>query len=328
MNVTSPTYGPAVLVVPGSSATSLLYAKMSGTQTSAQGGFMPTAGMLSAAKLTIVKDWIDAGATSECNGTVDTSTTGGHHPPGFDDPAVHGPEATCQTETCTECHGDDLSGGTSGVSCDSCHASGWRTDCVYCHGGTDNTTGAPPSNFLGSASALFPEHTSHVEENNHIAWDDCTQCHTRPTDVLSPGHFLVGDTTGCVAELDFAAGLSRAGTYGGSGSCTNLYCHSNGQSSTSVNTTAARTGTTYGCDGCHGAASNEWRGLSGEHEKHEGEANCVDCHSATISGNTTISNVANHVDGEKDVAMPSGITWSGGRCTGTCHGETHNNESW
>lgn len=323
VNVTSPEYGPAVLVVPGSSATSLLYAKMTNTQTGSQGGMMPTAGLLSAAKIAVIKDWIDAGASSECDGPVDTSTTGGYHPPGFDDPGVHGQEAMCQEDTCTTCHGSDLTGGTSGVSCDSCHASNWRTDCTYCHGGGDNNTGAPPVDFDGSSTGIsFPEHTSHVEENNHAAWDDCTQCHSRPTDVLTPGHFLVGDSTACVAELDFSAGLSSRGTYGGSGSCSNLYCHSNGSSSTA--TGSARTGSTYGCGDCHASSA---RSLPDNHDEH-GEFDCDECHGTTVTGNTTISTPANHVDGEKDVALPSGMTWSSGRCNGSCHGESHSNRSW
>jgi len=327
VGVTSPTYG-VIRVVPGSAATSLLYLKMANLQSGSQGGVMPTTGSLSADKLAIIETWIDSGASAECDGTIDTSTTGGHHPPGYDDPDVHGIDAKCQAEACTECHGTDLDGGTSGVSCDDCHAAtdpGWKTDCTWCHGGTETPGGAPPVDIDGSSTGLsFPEHTSHVTEGNHAAWG-CEQCHTTPSSALSVGHFIIGDTTECAAEVVFTAGLSSRGTYAGGGSCNNLYCHSNGQSTTS--TGSARTGASYRCDSCHDDDS----GLSGRHGDHIGEdgISCDDCHAATASGSTTIIGPDQHVDGEKDVVFASsGMTRTSGRCTGSCHGESHSNRSW
>ena len=39
------------------------------------------------------------------------------------------------------------------MSCDDCHDEGWRTDCVFCHGGVDDTTGAPPEDIRDEADA-------------------------------------------------------------------------------------------------------------------------------------------------------------------------------
>jgi hypothetical protein len=63
VNVAS-TYGD-ILVVPSDPASSLLYTKMEGTNSSGTGGFMPPAGLLGEGTLQIVEDWILAGALPE-----------------------------------------------------------------------------------------------------------------------------------------------------------------------------------------------------------------------------------------------------------------------
>ncbi len=250
--------------------------------------------------------------------------TGTVHPAGYAVSTVHGIEAKLQTQACTGCHGEDLTGGTAQVSCDSCHTSGWRTDCTFCHGGTENSTGAPPEDIDDAVTDVsFPEHGAHVTETIHTAFD-CVQCHTRPTDILSPGHIFVGDTTGGAAEMDFLGGLSPAGTYSTSSGCDNLYCHGNGQAG---NAGDARTGDTSSCSMCHGDA-NSGRSLSGQHGEHVGRYECEECHSLTVSGNTTIATPVNHVNGVRDLALPAGITFDNGRCDGACHGEDHRGRNW
>jgi hypothetical protein len=254
---------------------------------------------------------------------------GRHHPAGFYDPAQHGVAAKVQEETCTDCHGADLTGGTDAEpSCDSCHPADWRTDCTFCHGGTDNTTGAPPRDIRGetdAAATSFPEHTAHVTTNIHEAFD-CVQCHTRPTDVLSVGHVFVGDTTKGVAEVSFSAGLSSAGTYAGAASCSNLYCHGNGQG----NNGTAESGEDFSaCSDCHGSATRRSGDLSGRHEDHLEEGlSCEDCHADTVSDADTIADPALHVNGTADLHLPDTMERTGGRCTGTCHGETHDRRTW
>jgi len=44
----------------------------------------------------------------------------GNHPSGWL-PAGHAAEAKAKTQLCTDCHGDDLKGGTSNISCTQCH---------------------------------------------------------------------------------------------------------------------------------------------------------------------------------------------------------------
>jgi len=246
--------------------------------------------------------------------------TDGYHPEGWSDPTVHGMAAKCQEQDCTSCHGVDLGGGPVGVSCNLCHPAGWQTDCTFCHGGTADTSGAPPVDIDNAATGLsFPEHTVHVQEGIHAAWD-CTQCHVKPADVLASGHFLVGDWTACAADVIFTAGLSSAGVYAGSGSCANLYCHGNGNGRRG----SATTGTKATCATCHPQS-----GLGGQHGEHLDEGvTCGQCHADTVTKGSTISDPAQHVDGEIDNAFPSGMAWNGSTCTGSCHGENHPGWSW
>lgn len=318
VGVASPTYG-TVRVIAGDAAGSFLYQKV----TAAQGGSgdsMPPGTTVNAADAEVIRSWIDSGATSDC-GLPDTGTDT-FHEAGYAGAAVHGMDAKYQVLACIDCHGADLTGGSAGVSCDGCHATTWRTDCTFCHGGTDNTTGAPPVDIDNLTTSLsFPEHTSHTERTTHPEWD-CVQCHVTPEDALSVGHLFVGDSSAGVAEVDFSGGLSSAGTYGSG--CT-VYCHGSGQRGSSGSVTS---GASNSCHLCHGDATNA-RGLTGAHADHAEEGvSCGDCHSTVASGNSTISNPDKHVDGNIDLAMPSAVTWNSGTCSGSCHGEGHNNERW
>src|SRR5205814_2192141 len=78
----------------------------------------------------------DAGRVAQ----VDLAGVARYHPSGFADAIIHGPELKLQRQDCRTCHGADLKGGSSAVSCDGCHTSGWRTHCVFCHGGANGDT--------------------------------------------------------------------------------------------------------------------------------------------------------------------------------------------
>jgi predicted CxxxxCH...CXXCH cytochrome family protein len=257
-------------------------------------------------------------ADADADADSDTDTDIESHGDGWD----HGLAAKLQREDCTVCHGEDLGGGSSGVSCDSCHPAGWRSDCTFCHGGTENDSGAPPLDIDGSASGIsFPEHSVHLE-GDHPRWS-CEQCHLVPADVLSVGHIFIGDETAAVAELTMAAGLSSQGGYGGGGSCSNLYCHGDGDGSRG----SATSGQRYDCGDCHGDASSA-RSLSGEHDEHLDEGvRCGDCHADTVSGNSTITGPDLHVNGRVDVEIDE-LNYDGNSCDGSCHGEGHSNERW
>ena len=244
------------------------------------------------------------------------------HPLDYAEASVHGPPTKLLQDDCTTCHAADFSGGTSGVSCDSCHQPDWQTNCTYCHGGMDNPTGAPPDNIDDSTGPLasFPSHSTHVEQTDSPAFA-CAECHVQPTDVFSPGHLVVGDTTPGVSEVAMAAGATFS-----NGTCSNLYCHGDGQQNGAVDNTFVSS-----CEGCHpSAASPDYAiaAMSGEHERHvlgEGYA-CSECHARTVDASGAIIDPTVHVDGLNTVDLP--ITWdpTAQRCDGDCHYD--HSDSW
>jgi predicted CxxxxCH...CXXCH cytochrome family protein len=285
----------------------------------------------------VLFDWIKAGAPTECENTVEKGPAKTYHTEGWVDEEVHGLAAKFQEDDCIQCHGEDLAGGPVGVSCDGCHESGWREDCTFCHGGEDNTTGAPPrdiSNETVVSLLSFQPHTIHVTTNWSAGYE-CTQCHTERTDVLSTGHLFVGDTTPGVAEVSFTAGLSSAASYDGNGACSNLYCHGNGRGN---NGAEVHTATDISCTSCHPDASSsrdDWKDMSGEHEDHlRRGAVCSQCHGATVDANQNIIDPTLHVNGSVQIQPESPVVWNATAktCTGECHigdkDEDHEDEEW
>lgn len=312
-----------LLVVPGDVENSWLHVKMAGTQGLVGGDAMPPPDGASAESLAIVDEWIASGAPADCDEPGDSGTpTDAYHPTGFEAPDVHGLALKLAEENCTTCHGADFSGGSSGVSCDSCHTAGWREDCTYCHGGGDNTTGAPPRGIDGSPDDLaFGAHTAHVTGTIHAPFT-CAQCHATPTDVTTPGHVL--DGTAAIAETDFSGGISPAASWDGA-SCSNAYCHGDGRAPGSMTV-----GDEAPCGSCHAVASSGDVGsMSGEHGRHIGKGyGCEECHATVSAGGDAFADVTQHVDGDVDLSFPSGIQWDAGSCTGTCHGEGHSGRGW
>jgi predicted CxxxxCH...CXXCH cytochrome family protein len=231
------------------------------------------------------------------------------HPPGWAQPGQHGNAFNQSGPTSCNaagCHGPALTGGGSGIACTDCHAS-WQTDCTFCHGGTDNLTGAPPLSLLDEVSRSIPAigaHTTHVEASGTHGAYDCTACHLKPSSALSPAHV---DGSGG-AELLFSS-INSAATYSGA-SCSNLYCHGNGRQN---NGSASWTSTTaLACSGCHPAQGTTGEGMSGEHKKHiDGEnMRCSECHQSVVDTGFDIINPLLHVNGVKDIEITVGGTWT------------------
>jgi predicted CxxxxCH...CXXCH cytochrome family protein len=325
IDVESSAYEGLVFVVSGDPDGSFLYQKVAGTQ-GEHGSVMPlgTDG-LDTDSAQIVYDWIQDGAPTDCDSILsDTGPTEAYHPKGWTEPSVHGMSAKYQEEDCISCHGEDLDGGSVGVSCNNCHETGWREDCTFCHGGTDNSTGAPPrdiSNETITELLSFRTHSSHMTTHWHEAYD-CTQCHTKPTDVLSVGHIFVDDSSPGESEVLFTEGLSSSGSYDGSGGCSNLYCHGDGQGN---NGTVDHSLDDLSCSSCHPDSSsgrNAWDEMSGEHKDHLREGGtCSMCHGATVSPSQDILSPLLHVDGSVQVQLESGMSWSASSksCSGECH---------
>lgn len=245
---------------------------------------------------------------------------GRYHPNGYEAADVHGPETALGPDDCRSCHGAELDGGTSGVDCDDCHQRDWRTDCVYCHGGTDgDTDGAPPEDIDGSSEDIsFEPHRVHAQGDDHRPVP-CEECHgPQPEDVLTAGHTF--DDTQGRAEVVFS-GIGEGAAYDGAGTCSSNYCHGTG---TGRNGTVEADDPEMDCESCHPNPGDA-------HRRHDRD-DCSDCH-PSARGSNAIDVPAQHVNGDLEMVIEESgfdVTGSGSnlRCTGTCHNERHNNERW
>ena len=264
---------------------------------------------------------------------------GSSHPAGYAMVTMHGYEvdktgmASCAT---AGCHGVTLTGGTGGgPSCATagCHPVGggftWQTQCTFCHGvkATPSGNGAPPQGVLGATAPTdktVGAHTSHVGATAmHAAWD-CGMCHTKPANATAPGH--IDGTGGIVqAEVRFSP-LNPSSVYSfAATTCTTNYCHGTG---TTTKTTPAWTSTTaLTCTSCHPTTLLK----TGEHEKHIKDENmkCSDCHLTVVDLNMGIINPGLHVNGAKEIKMPTG-TWTPATkaCSGLPGGACHGTKTW
>ncbi len=258
-----------------------------------------------------------------------------------------------------------LNGGLTGVyngdkSCSStyCHGTasaspswGGTTDCASCHNAATNlSTGTSDTRnrhwqHLETATTA----TNFLATNRTVAatYDfNCGVCH------YNQPHAQGSASSGVTASVSFSipwstgsqGGSYSIGTttdvrdtrnwaYSTSGTCNNIYCHSNGAplgSGGIFTGVAVSWGKTLAlapndCSVCHGGRSDSTQGFgpiaTNKHSQHINTTlgynyNCRECHAGTTTTGTTITNKANHVDGTKDV------TWyaSGFNATGTPYG--------
>lgn len=204
------------------------------------------------------------------------------------------------------------------------------TNCTACHGG-DSNTGKP------IATAAHPKHMSTYSY-------DCSVCHS-----------LTATNSRTLADLskhvNYAVNVDLNATYGAtnsysqnghkpgaaSGTCTTVYCHSNGQATPIYATVAWSTVGPLACNACHQDAAGS-ASLSGKHAAHVNNPtilgtsyNCDVCHSRTMSVGSssvlkTYSGVKLHVNKTKDVAFTTlnngAAQYSGGACnTLYCHSD-------
>ena len=252
------------------------------------------------------------------------SATEQYHPDGYAGARMHGPDTNNLVENCMTCHGDDLRGMSgpfpeSNVNCDDCHRGheAWRSNCTYCHGGEETDDGAPPRELNAEAGApestySFRVHTAHVTTTDMKVAFDCTECHVQPENIFSFGHALVGDTTPDLAEVEFTGGINPDGSWDTAlGTCSNLYCHGNGQDD---NGNVTEDDAPPTCNECHAyldSSSMDWFGMSGVHEQHLRirDATCSMCHYQTMGdpdcsdGAGCITDVSLHINRINEVVF-------------------------
>jgi len=194
--------------------------------------------------------------------------------------------------------------------------------CISCHGGGDNATGAPPSGLRGETATsmrVVGAHTRHLAGGTIANGFPCTECHTVPAEVGSPGH-LDADS---VAELTWG-GLAGAQSIWNrsTNTCSQTYCHGNFSGGDINNAPVWTSSGQATCGSCHDVGNNP-NLLGGEHRKHDDKnIDCYRCHASTVSATLDIIGMATHVNDQNEVVFSSGNgTYTNGRCSSVgCHG--------
>lgn len=202
----------------------------------------------------------------------------------------------------------------AGGACDSCHGSGGEA--------------APPSDLANNTNRSAPgvgAHREHLGASGFSRVMTCSTCHLVPENVNSTGH-LDGDN---IAEVPFDSLNPVATVNHAAATCSNLYCHGNGQAN---NGTMSWTSTTpMQCNSCHiaPAVGQNANAMSGEHDRHirDKEIDYVECHSQVISSSRLIIDSALHINGLNNILMSQGDTYNSAnkRCSNMA---CHENEDW
>lgn len=227
--------------------------------------------------------------------------------------------------SCRGCHGQDLGGGISGVGCASCHGETWQTNCVMCHGGELDTTGAPPKTIWGYEGdpVRVGAHAAHVNGGALTNAIGCATCHVVPADVLSDGHIdVVTGSAQPTASMTFSGTAAEGGATTSwdrvSRGCS-VYCHGSvfDAATRGSDTTPDWTGGSgeATCGSCHASPPG---GL------HPSSTECGACH--TGYGSAAV-NLDTHVNGQVEFSMnctachgvPPGGTHPASSLCGACH---------
>lgn len=243
---------------------------------------------------------------------------GTYHPEGWASPSsqnFHGDAAKQGIAECISCHGQDLTGGSVGVSCETCH-SGFKTNCTFCHGGVDTDKGSPPVDIHGNTATsevTVGAHTAHVTGKSGLTVPlDCTACHKKPSNALDPGHI-----DGSPAEVVSEHGWDRKAA-----TCTSSYCHGNFTGGNSQNHPVWTKEGQAECGSCHELPPKTGRHPSVFSKHAFMGKNCSNCHNGLANdGATQVLNPAKHINGQKDVSLKSGTYDPATKtCDPACHG--------
>ena len=187
------------------------------------------------------------------------------------------------------------------------------TTCNTCHG-------SPP------ASGAHQKHAGYYGG----VLTACVKCHPDHIPEGSPfGHATSAGKRGLL--LQFVTTPNSGGAYSGdisyplylynqsrNGSCSGLYCHSNGRGGAPNMTPSWSSSFGTSCSGCHrGDALSGAPMNSGSHLAHVGNGavtvvDCMKCHNLTVSDSRTISDISKHLNQTVDVAFDASIGGTNG----------------
>ncbi len=260
------------------------------------------------------------------NGVADVS---GGHPTGWLDQNstdFHGAfigSNQWDLTSCQQCHGVDYSGGITNSSCLTCHPN-TPEDCVVCHGGLDNQTGAPPEDLAGNTNTDATgvgAHTEHLIDGTLSQASECSICHVVPETLYDSGH-VDSDSP---AEINFTglALMDGANPQWGGQTCTNTYCHGDFERGNSSNAPiwAKVDDTQAACGTCHGLPP------AVNHPQGDAASQCNLCHGAVVDENRNIIDKSLHLNGETNVIDSHPDGWVDPNST-DFHGQYIGNNQW
>lgn len=263
-----------------------------------------------------------------CESRKASPTLPGAHPGDWMDiasPDFHGSVAlSTGVEGCRTCHGLDFSGGKSGIACTECHGSG-QENCVVCHGGTDNNTGAPPVGLQGETddtTLAVGAHTVHLAGTTLTDGIPCSRCHTVPLFAWDESHFDFDIAQGpgiidSIAEVhlsDFSDSL-HGSWFRNTRTCADTYCHGSFTGGFAANVPNWTAENQAFCGSCHDIGNNS-EALGWKHAFHIDVAgfDCAACHGNVVNDQLDIISRSLHVNGIGDT-----LTADTAVCN-TCHG--------
>lgn len=213
--------------------------------------------------------------------------------------------------SCQQCHGTDYRGGIADVSCLTCHPA-TPEDCVVCHGGVDNLTGAPPEDLAGNraeGAVGVGAHSAHLTGEEFSDGIECESCHLVPDSFYATGHV----DSDLPAEVTFSnltlADSANPTWQRNAATCANAYCHGNwslakSQSNFSFIYTAEQIegnaamptwtdAATVVCGTCHDLPPKGHTPFQ--------LTECTNCHSSVVDADGNIADKSKHVNGMVNV---------------------------
>ncbi len=288
-------------------------------------GELPGHGEVSPSTLRTLRRWVECRAPSRHFA---------FHLPGWSTPGdgeqFHGVALRAlayDTQTCTQCHGDDLDGGAAHIACTSCHVEGPQS-CSTCHG--DDTSAAPPRSVGGVRSPQAIEvgaHRVHLRDSSlHKAYG-CEVCHVTPKAPGDEGHYQNGGALDpSPAEVVILGAGGKAAHFDRADvTCENSACHAPSVDSnasrqnprwTALGRGDADCGTCHGlppsshvdnrCEGCHAKVYRDGHIVApdlhanGTVEVGDGSGACTSCH-----GDAESPAPPRDLEGQTDPKRPS-----------------------
>ncbi|MFH1701727.1 MAG: CxxxxCH/CxxCH domain-containing protein [Candidatus Zixiibacteriota bacterium] len=231
---------------------------------------------------------------------------------------------------CYDCHGNDFSGGIAQVACAECHGYG-QDNCVACHGGLFDSTGAPPyalDRSINDTILAVGSHYIHLYGSEISDGISCNSCHIVPEHPWDLVHFDYSIYNGpgisdSIAEIVWGGIADSGGIWDReTRTCSDTYCHGNFKNGYPDNSPVWTESDQTLCGSCHDDGSNILH-MNRDHILHYYfDIGCENCHAATVDEHLKIIGLEFHVDGQFTVRFyPDSGSYSNGTCydPGGCH---------